>query len=355
MSKSTADTALMNVEYRRMSDIEPVPVKWLWPGRFARGKFSIIAGNPGVGKSQIISSMAAIVTVGGLWPDGKRCEPGNVIILSAEDDPADTIRPRLDAVGADVRRVFTLDAVIGDTGRRAFNLTDDLSRLAQMIKEIGGAALIAIDPLTAYLGRSESYRTADIRALLSPVGDLAAKHDASIIGVSHLTKGGGDVLTCITGSFAFVAAPRAVYLVVNKADDQKCRLFLPLKCNIGSDTTGLAFTVEPQNLPGGIETSSVIWQANPVTVTVEEAMLPQGNPEKRSALGDAKQFLVNLLADGLVLTVKIQEEAKAANIAWRTIQRAQKSLNIKPCKVGMDEGWSWQLPPKATKNHEQCQ
>jgi putative DNA primase/helicase len=90
-------------------------------------------------------------------------------------------------------------------------------------------------------------------------------------------------------------------------------------------------------------------------VTAEEAMLPQGHPEKRNALGDAKRFLVNLLADAPVLTVKIQEEAKEANIAWRTIQRAKKSLNIKPCKIGMDEGWFWQLPQKVAKKHEDSQ
>jgi len=83
---------------RRLSDIEAKPVCWLWPGRIARGKVTIIAGNPGLGKSQITASIAAVVTNGGCWPvDRDRCVPGGVIFLNAEDDPADTLRPRLEA------------------------------------------------------------------------------------------------------------------------------------------------------------------------------------------------------------------------------------------------------------------
>src|SRR5208282_2701308 len=116
------------VIFRQMSEIQSKPIRWLWPGRIARGKVSILAGNPGLGKSQIMASMTAIVSTAGQWPvDRTRCERGNVIILSAEDDAEDTIRPRLEAAGADLSRVFVLDAVIngysakGQELRRAFN------------------------------------------------------------------------------------------------------------------------------------------------------------------------------------------------------------------------------------------
>jgi hypothetical protein len=87
---------------RRLADIESRPVSWLWAGRIARGKLTIIAGNPGLGKSQITASIAAIVTTGGQWPvDRTRCLPGNVLFLTAEDDSSDTLRPRLEAAGGE--------------------------------------------------------------------------------------------------------------------------------------------------------------------------------------------------------------------------------------------------------------
>jgi hypothetical protein len=93
-----ADTG--SLATRCLSDVEAKPVDWLWPGRIARGKLTIIAGNPGLGKSQITASIAAVVANGGCWPAGRdKCEPGDVIFLSAEDDPADTLRPRLAARG----------------------------------------------------------------------------------------------------------------------------------------------------------------------------------------------------------------------------------------------------------------
>jgi RecA-family ATPase len=243
----------------------------------------MLAGHPGLGKSQATLNIAAIATTGGLWPvDRVYCEQGNVIILSAEDDAADTIRPRLEASGADLNRAFILDAVIDISGgRRSFNLAADLGRLGQMIEEIGGAALIIIDSISAYLGGTDSHKNADIRALLSPLAEMAAKHDAAIIGVSHLNKcGGGEALLRVTGSLAFVAAARAAFLVVKDPEDPKRRLFLPVKNNIGNDSTGLAFRIESAELPGGISTSCVSWEADPVTISADEAMQPQVFPVK---------------------------------------------------------------------------
>src|SRR5581483_7404902 len=98
---------------RRLSEIEARPVRWLWPGRVARGKLTIVAGDPGLGKSQISASIAAVVTTGGTWPvGGERCECGDVVFLTAEDDPADTLRPRLEAAGAEVTRVHVVDGVL---------------------------------------------------------------------------------------------------------------------------------------------------------------------------------------------------------------------------------------------------
>ena len=86
---------------RRLSQIKRHPIRWLWPSRFARGKVSLVAGDPGLGKSQLMAHIAAVVTTGGTWPvDASSCDSGSVVFLSAEDDPGDTMGPRLAAAGA---------------------------------------------------------------------------------------------------------------------------------------------------------------------------------------------------------------------------------------------------------------
>lgn len=290
---------------------------------------------------------------------------GNVVVLSAEDDPADTIRPRLEAAGADLSRVFVLDAVVegyradGGEIRRAFNLKADLARLGAMLEEIGGAALIVIDPITAYLGETDSHKNAEIRALLSPLSDLAAKHGAAVVCVSHFNKAaGGEAMMRITGSLAFVAAARAAFVVAKDPENEARRLFLPLKNNIGNDQTGLAFAVQSAQIesPAGlIETSRVLWEVEAVMVTADEALAPAQDPEERSAVEDAAEFLRALLANGPVPSKRVRADADGAGHSWRTIQRARKALGIEVVKAGLRGGWEWRLAPKNAKTPEECQ
>jgi len=221
---------------RCLAEITPEPVRWLWPGQIAYGKLTIVAGHPGLGKSQLALDVAAIVTSGRPWPvDGAPPAQGSVLIFSAEDDPTDTIRPRLDAAGADVSRCHFVEAVPdlderGKPGRRGFSLEDDLPRLDAELQRLGDVALVIIDPITAYLGKTDSYRNSEVRAMLAPLAELAARHGAAILGVSHLRKTlAGDAVLQVTGSLAFVAAARAAYMVIRDAEDPSRRLVLPVK------------------------------------------------------------------------------------------------------------------------------
>lgn len=358
----------VRVLYRRASEIAARPISWHWPGRIAKGKVSLIAGNPGLGKSQVTIDMAATTSTGRRWPDGTTCEIGNVVILSAEDDPSDTIRPRLEAAGADLTRVFLLDAVRDDTGvpgvvPRSFDLTTDLAKLATMLTAIGGASLIIIDPVTAYLGSTDSHKNAEVRALLSPLAELAVEHRAAIVAVSHFNKAANtEALMRVTGSLAFVAAARAAYVVAPDPENEARRLFLPLKNNLGNDRTGLAFTVAATQIAspaGQIDTSRVVWEAEPVTTTATEAMRPPIQDDERSELDDAKAFLQELLKDGPLSSKQIQADTEGAGHTWRTMRRAQKDLGVVAYKSGMREGWLWRLsttlPPEGGQEGQKCE
>ena len=347
--------------YRRLADIEAKPIRWLWPGRIARGKVFMLAGHPGLGKSQAMISMAAIVTIGGTWPvDRAPCERGSVILLSAEDDAGDTIRPRLEAAEADLTRIYVLEAIREPSNRdgslitRPFNLGEDMARLSDLARKLGDVALIVIDPITAYLGGVDSYKNAEVRGVLAPLAAMAAEVEAAIVCVSHLNKAGGpEAMLRVMGSLGFVAAARAAYLVAKDPEDETRRLFLPMKNNLAEDRGGLAFRVRGRDLGRGIETSCVEWDADPVTMTADEALTPAADPEERSEMEDAQGFLRELLGDGPVPSKQVRSDADGAGYSWATVRRAQKALGVGAARaggIGSKGSWVWCLPAKVLKN-----
>src|ERR1039458_10341820 len=95
------------------ASIEPRKIEWFWPNRIPQGKITVFAGNPDVGKSIVSCDLAAIASTGRAFPDTENtCGPMDVLMLFCEDDAADTVRPRLDAAGADVQRIHVLKVVV---------------------------------------------------------------------------------------------------------------------------------------------------------------------------------------------------------------------------------------------------
>jgi hypothetical protein len=193
---------------------------------------------------------------------------------------------------------------------------------------------------------------------LAPLADAAALCGATILAVSHLTKGGGvDALMRVQGSVAFAAAARAVWGVCKDKDNPSRRLFLPLKNNLGTDTTGFAYQIEGYRLDNGdedIETSRVIWEAESISVNADEAFSnPNIGNEEMGALDDAKQFLRDMLSDGPVSVKQIKMDADGAGHSWATIRRAQAALKADAYKEGMKGGWHWRLPAKPLRYADQ--
>jgi hypothetical protein len=165
------------------------PVDWLWKGRIAIGKLTLFAGHPGLGKSLVSLDITARVSHGGLLPCGEGSVPkGNVLLLSAEDDPADTYVPRLTAAGADLKRIQAISMVVtyDKQQRRCFDLTKDIERLEKAVRE-HKATLVIIDPVSAYMGKPgklDTHRNADVRAVLAPLQDMAAHCRVAIVLVT---------------------------------------------------------------------------------------------------------------------------------------------------------------------------
>ncbi|HXH51351.1 MAG TPA: AAA family ATPase [Terriglobia bacterium] len=328
---------------RRFSTIEPEPLHWLWPGRIPAGKPTLLAGDPGLGKSLSTVDIAARVSTGTRFPDGAECEQGNVIFLSAEDDPGDTIRPRLDAAGADVSRIHLIEAVRNFTpdGRSVedqFNLERDMGALEDAIRQTQ-ARLAVIDPVSAYLGGTDSHTDAKVRSLLAPMATLASKYAVAIVMVTHLRKSSGAAIYRTMGSLAFAAAARAVWGVVADPDDKARRLFVPVKQNLAPDQGGLAFRVEA---PDGV--ARISWELGAVAMDANLAMGGFETQEDHSERREAMDWLQDILGPGPQPVQEIRRQSAQAGLAWITVRRAAASLDVKKRKAGgSGVGWEWSL------------
>ena len=203
---STPTNGTSAVRIVRMSEVQPESVEWLWPGRIPIGKLTMIIGDPGLGKSTVSMDIAARVSRGTQWSDGAPNTPGNVILLTAEDGLSDTIRPRLDAANADVHRIMTLAITdAGEKHERDFSdIHCDLLRLEEAIQQIGGVRLVIIDPISAYLGKVDSYKNADVRSVLAPLAKMADSHRFAVVLIDHLNKNNsGPAIYRSQGSIAF--------------------------------------------------------------------------------------------------------------------------------------------------------
>jgi hypothetical protein len=365
------NTADENKSYQKQSkaqlvtccaaDVSPEPVEWLWPGRIAVGKQTLIAGEAGLGKSQVVLSLAAAVTTERVLPGGEGRAPlGNVVIFSAEDTPEDTIVPRLMAAGADRGRVRIVRAVSqkDGKGRRSFNLQTDLLLLEQEIAKIqveqklGLVRLVIFDPVSSYLGsKIDTHVNAAVRSVLEPLSEMAARHQAAFVSITHPPKSTGiTAINRFIGSVAFIAAARAAFMVTRDADDETRRLFLPVKNNLAPLGKGLAFRLVQRivGYPGKeIVASCVAWELEPVSLSADEALraMEDGGGD-RKASREAEEFLQDKLSGGSVFAKEGEEHARALGIAPRTLRRARRKLGVIAEKDGLKGGWTWRLPPE---------
>ena len=349
---------------RCASEINPERVEWIWPGRIAIGKHTCVAGEPGTGKSQLATAIEATITMGGEWPCGEgRAPQGSILILSAEDGEADTIVPRLLAAEADLGRVNIVSSVrTEDAGRRSFNLQADLELLERKIVEIGDVALVRVDPISSYLGKTDSHKNAEVRGVLEPLSEMAERMRVAVLSVTHFSKAGAanttKALHRFIGSIAFVGAPRMAFAVIDDPDDSARRLLLHAKNNLAAPPGGLAFRLKQTIVgdPGkGIVASRVEWEPEHVTITADAALAADTDSKSGGMKEDYAEFLRTALAGGpQKVKPDIEQEARDAGLLGdresisqsKPCRKAREQLGVITTKDGYQGHWTWSLPSK---------
>jgi hypothetical protein len=345
---------------RRGSDIVIRPYDWLWRHYLARRKLHVLAGAPGTGKTTIVISWLAVMTVGGLWPDGTQAPAGDVMIWSGEDSADDTLVPRLIAAGADTRRVFIIEGTRNPDGTvRAFDPATDIDKLAFAIGEVEQPVAVLIDPVMATIkADKDSHTSGDVRQGLDPVVQLAERYNLAAIGVTHFSKNsqGNAPIDRVLASVAFTAVPRMVFGCVEVAERRGTYRITRVKSNIAPTGGGFEYAQLQMSLTRGellIPTQCIEWgqelQGSPDQLLGVELV-----NEESQRLSAAKEWLAKFLTGGPVAKKEIEDAAEAHCHAARTVRRAKAVLGIESFREKIPGPWFWRLPepPQARDWHD---
>jgi hypothetical protein len=315
------------------------PVEWEWRGRIPTGKLTIFDGDPDLGKSVVTVDIAARKSTGRSFPDGAPCKAGNVLIVNVEDGVADTIVPRLKAHDADLNRVFIFSSVPdGRGGTRLLDLPGDIALLENKVIQ-RKAELLIIDPVLTMLG-GDANKDQDARKALTPIRDMAERTGVAVIAVRHLNKSVGlKAIQRGGGNMGLIGVARAGSFFAEHPDDNRLRIMASHKSNLAEKPPSLSYRIVSS---AEHNTARVEWRG----VTDHDAnSLAAGSvsPHERTALDDAKEFLREELADGLVMSRQVFKDARDAGHTEITVRRAKTELRVQSEKQGA-EGWAWRLP-----------
>lgn len=318
-------------EARCLADVKAEEVEFLWRPYIPLRKITVLEGDPGEGKSTIMAAIATSGSLGTGLPGMESFEPFKTLIFSAEDHLADTLRPRLDRLGADCRMIFAYDQPLDLSSKEG---------LVQFEREIARLEprLVVVDPIVAYLGgRVDTYRANVVRSVLAPLADLAEQYGCAVVIVRHLAKvRAGRSLHAGQGSVDFVAAARSVLLAGSASNDRDLHALIHNKSNLAKSGPSLGYEIEDGRFFWTGETSLIARDLLAAETSVQEV----------SAVEEAEKFLVDLLADGPLAANNVLAAAKQAGIAERTVKRAKKKAGIVTKREGFGHGSYilWSLP-----------
>ena len=321
-----------------IADIQPTEVEWLWKPYIPLGKLTLFDGDPGVGKSWASCALVAAVTRGTGLPGVMDTEPRNVLMLSAEDGLGDTIRPRLEALGA------RLDCVTARNQSMTFD-RQGMHQLEAQVEKVR-PALIVVDPLFAFFGgEKDIYRDNEVRTVTNPLAKLAETHGCAIIAVRHLTKRQQKAIYAGGGSMALMGAARSALLFGHDAHSTQKLGFVHAKSNLAKKGGAIGYKIE--STPD--ERGRFEWTGD--SDLTEENILAMPDCRGKSEQGastEAEDFLRDVLLAGEVPANEIFRQAEHAGIAGITLRRAKRALNVSARRVSEGNsgggGWVWELP-----------
>jgi hypothetical protein len=324
---------------RRLSEITPRPVHFLWAPYLPLGKLTLLDGDPGQGKSWLTAAIATAGSLGWGLPNTPPFDPFTTLFFT-EDPAEDVLRPRLDLLGADCQRIWTHDS---------FEFPIDLSQPADVARlddliPAYHARLIVIDPIQAFLGaKTDIYRPNEVRAVLAPLLRLAQRHTCALLILRHITKARASrSIYAGQGSIDFIAAARSVLLAGSGPDDSTRHALVHIKSNLAAAGPTLGYRFDGQ---------SFVWEG-PSGLTANDLLAAEAQTDDAGAEQEARLFLRDILAEAEPLPARaVLAAAREAGVAERTLKRAKRREGVRTIRQGFGTGsvWLWSLPAPAAE------
>jgi hypothetical protein len=319
--------------------VEAEEVRWLWPNFIPLGRASMISGDPNVGKTWLALDMAARLSKGLPWPDGSPGHaPANIIYLTIEDNPADTLRPRIDSLGGDPSRIHILNP--GNPDFVSFASEEGIAKLEAEIEQIKDVRLAVLDPVLDFSGGINPNAAEQVRTFLNPLIYMAERMNFALILVAHLNKAQSQSAIYRTGgsTSAWLGKCRAAFMIFRDLEEKKKRYVSAIKSNLAP--------ADPPQLSFIPDSGRLLFEKVTEEVDVEEHLNPQRKDEREDS-SSAVKWLREALKDGPVDSKEIRElAAEEAGIRKDALYRAKLKLGV----VSTYEGFgkfktaTWALP-----------
>ncbi len=324
----------------RASQLEVQSVEWLWPGRIPQGGLTVLAGEPGLGKSLLSLWLASRLSRGELGGT-----PAASLFLTAEDSREHTVLPRLVAAGAELERVV-FPPPAADGLERAIRLPNDVGYLRELIRR-AEAKLVVFDPLVAYLPANvNTWQDQSLRGALAPLAALAEEQKTAVLLIAHLNKGrDADPFRRLGGSIGLAAAARSLLLLTRDPDDPEAatgarRILAQAKNNLGLLEPSLAYRIRTASLANRV--TSACLEADGASRFSAAELLALNEAEARSKLSEAEALLRAELENGPRPVSELRAAALELGISITTLERAKKRLGVRSVKLDLDR-WAWAL------------
>lgn len=341
--KDAQESAKIKRAVRRSFDkVAEEPLVTVYPGLLWAGKYTVIGGDPGLGKSLISIAIAAALSNGGkVSPYSPlKFKPRDIVLCSSEDDPSDTIKPRLRVAGANMKRVHDLAGMVNAEGAfEHLNLGAHLDALSEVLGDIKPAALI-LDPVTSFFGKVDSNSQTDVRGVVDPVMRLLRMHDTALLGIMHLNKNERvSAIYRIGGSISMVGAPRAAFgFLRDKAGDAKSdRLLLPIKVNLQREQPGFSLRIVDRSGQPFAE-----WKQERCDTAIDEVI---GVQEPSKVETTMELLRVVLLPGREVRAADIEKMCRERGIGRDCRHEALHALGAESKRIGGTDGhFVWSIP-----------
>ena len=311
---------------RPASAFAPERAAYLVQPYLPRGMVSILGGVSAAGKTSLALDVCARLTRGAAFaPDTPPQPPATVLYLTAENDPNKVLRPRAEAMGADLDRLYFQDGASYSMG------DEELAALCRVYRP----ALLVFDPIQSYLGQGvQMNRAEQVRPLLDHLGALAKELDMAVLLISHMSKPGPGVCSALDrllGSSDFRNAARSILIAGRDPEHPEVRVVAHAKNSLGQPGESQRYRICPQG---------TVAYDGPCTLTadaiIREAGTPAtGNGRPSAALANAIEALEKQLSFvGWVEAGEVYRLCAERDISDSTIRRARIALDLKLLRVG---------------------